>query len=125
MKKRKLALYGTAAVAAIVLLPLLALTQPRIATPLANKILDGRAPEGSKIDKAYLNFPQLFTLTVQGVDVPEMADVQRADVTFNPFGFIPSVTWLPKVTSDGGNIIVPELDPEAPPLAINLKKTDK
>ena len=70
-----------------------------------------------------MNFPKLFTLTIEGLDAPNLANVQRADFTYNPFGFIPGVTWLPKVVSDGGNITVPELDPDAPPLAINLKKT--
>ena len=94
MKKRKLALYGAAGLAVIILLPMLALTIPKIATPLANNILDGRAPEGSKVEKAYLNFPKLFTLTIEGLDAPNLANVQRADFTYNPFGFIPALDML-------------------------------
>jgi uncharacterized protein involved in outer membrane biogenesis len=90
--------------AVLVLAFLLAMTQPRFATPLVNRALNAWGPDGAKVASAHLRFPALGTLAVSGADVPQLAEVKTGAVSANIFGFLPGVPWLSEVTARDGRI---------------------
>lgn len=100
----------------------LAMTWPRIATPVVNKGLDWWGPDNSRVERANLRFPQLFILSVQAADIGDYGNISTANVTYNPFGFIPGLAWLPKVEGQEGRFVIPPRDPEAEPFALDVRK---
>lgn len=92
------------ALAVLVLAFLLAMTQPRFATPLVNRALNAWGPDGAKVASAHLRFPALGTLAVSGADVPGLAEVETGALSANLFGFLPGVPWLSDVSARNGRI---------------------
>ncbi len=113
---------GLAGFLAVLLLLVLAMTWSRIATPVINKGLDWWGPENSRVERARLRFPQLFTLAVQDGNIGDYGKISAANLTYNPFGFIPGLAWLPKVEGGEGRFVVPPRDPEAEPFALDIRE---
>tara|TARA_R110002020_G_scaffold83397_2_gene207319 strand:- start:232279 stop:234081 length:1803 start_codon:yes stop_codon:yes gene_type:complete len=90
--------------AVLVLAFLLAMTQPRFATPLVNRALNAWGPDGAKVASAHLRFPALGTLAVSGADVPQLADIESGALSANVFGFLPGIPWLSRVSARDGRI---------------------
>jgi len=101
------AFYVCAALLALAMLALaflLAMTQPRFATPLINRALNTWGPDGAEVASAHLRFPALGTLTISGADVPDLAEVEKGALSANFFGFLPGVPWLSEVSARDGRI---------------------
>jgi len=107
---------------AVLLLFCLAMTWSRIATPVVNKGLDWWGPENSHVESARLRFPKLYTLSVQTANIGEYGKISEANLTYNPFGFLPGFPWLPKVEGQTGRFVVPPRDPEAEFALQDLRK---
>ena len=90
--------------AVIVLVFLLAMTQPRFAKPVVNRALNAWGPDGAKVASAHLRFPRLSTLALSGADVPQLADIKTGALTANIFGFLPGIPWLSDVSARDGRI---------------------
>lgn len=113
---------GLATVLAFILLFALSMTWSKIATPMVNKGLDWWGPENSRVDRARLRFPQLFILSVEEGNIGDYGGISMADLTYNPFGFIPGLAWLPNIEGQQGRFVIPPRDPEAEPFALDIRK---
>lgn len=83
---------------------LLALTQPRFGTPFANWVLVNWGPEGSSVQRAHLKFPALTTAVAAQVSLPDRLEAEAAEARFNPFGFLPLVSWVSRLDGQDGYI---------------------
>ena len=90
--------------AVLVLAFLLAMTQPRFATPVVNRALNAWGPDGARVASAHLRFPALSTLVLSGADVPQLAEVKTGALSANVFGFLPGIPWLSEVSARDGRI---------------------
>lgn len=113
---------GLAIFLAFILLFALSLTWSKIATPVVNKGLDWWGPENSRVDRARLRFPQLLILSVEEGNIGDYGGISVADLTYNPFGFIPGLAWLPNIEGQQGRFVIPPRDPEAEPFALDIRK---
>ncbi|WP_084397693.1 AsmA family protein [Henriciella aquimarina] len=83
---------------------LLALTQPRFGTPFANWALGTWGPEGSSVARAHLKFPALTTAVADDVILPDRLEAESVEARFNPFGFLPLVSWVSRLEGADGYI---------------------
>ncbi len=113
---------GLAIFLAFILLFALSMTWSKIATPMVNKGLDWWGPENSRVDRARLRFPQLLILSVEEGNIGDYGGISVADLTYNPFGFIPGLAWLPNIEGQQGRFVIPPRDPEAEPFALDIRK---
>ncbi|MEH6486971.1 AsmA family protein [Hyphomonas oceanitis] len=90
--------------AVLVLAFLLAMTQPRFATPVVNRALNAWGPDGARVASAHLAFPRLSTLVLSGADVPQLAEVKTGALSANVLGFLPGIPWLSEVSARDGRI---------------------
>ena len=95
---------AVAGLVAAILLFLIALTQPRFGTPFANWALSSWGPDGASVERAHLKFPALTTASVRQVDMPDRLSAEQLEARFNPFGFLPLVSWVSRLEAANGTI---------------------
>jgi len=115
------AFLGLAIFLAIILLFALSMTWSKIATPVVNKGLEWWGPENSRVERARLRFPQLYIMSVQSADIGNYGNISTADLSYNPFGVLPGLAWLPMVEGGDGRFVVPPRDPEAEPVVLDIR----
>lgn len=81
---------------------LLAMTQPRFGTPVANGLLGAFGPDGSRVESAHTRFPALLVVEGEGLAVPGRVSAERIEGQVNLFGFLPFVSWLSYLEAENG-----------------------
>ena len=84
------------------LLCLLAMTQPRIATPIVNTALGDRV----SVERAWLRFPSLLSLEFRNASLFDSGRMERGTVSINPLGILPGLSVANKVEAAGGQFIM-------------------
>lgn len=95
---------GVLAIFTAVLLLLLAMTQPRISTPIVNYILGERI----SVERAWLRFPSLLSLEFRNASIGDAGDVDTGVVSINPFGILPGVSPASMLKANGGEYALAE-----------------
>ena len=86
------------------LLFLLALTQPRFGTPVANALLGAFGPDGSRVETAHTRFPAILVVEGEDLEVPGRVSAERIEAQVNLFGFLPLVSWLSYLEAENGSV---------------------
>lgn len=93
-----------------ILLLLLAMTQPRIGTPVANWLLGAFGPDGSKVETAHTRFPAILVVEGKGLSVPGRVEAARIEAQLNPVGFLPFMSWLSYLEAENGSVRIEDTD---------------
>lgn len=88
-------------------LVLLALTNPRIATPLANWGLHTFAAKSANVASARLRHVFSTTFDVRGLDWPDRASAEEMALKVNLLGWLPGVPWLDLFAARSGGFAIP------------------
>ncbi|QYJ01351.1 AsmA family protein [Thalassovita mediterranea] len=110
------------------LLFLLALTQPRFGTPVANALLGAFGPDGSRVETAHTRFPAVLVVEGEGLVVPGRVSAERIEAQVNLFGFLPFVSWLSYLEAENGSVRIEdngESDGDGPGLKSARRIVDK
>ena len=100
----KIAGWVIGGILAAVLLFLLAMTQPRFGTPMANWLLSSFGPDGSKVDSAHTRFPMIIVADAEGLVVPGRVSADAVSAQINLFGWLPFVSWLSWLEASNGSV---------------------
>lgn len=93
-----------------ILLLLLAMTQPRFGTPVANWLLGAFGPDGSNVETAHTRFPAILVVEGQSLSVPGRVEAERVEAQLNPVGFLPFMSWLSYLEADNGSVRIEDTD---------------
>ena len=93
-----------AALLVIAVLFLLAMTQPRFGTPMANWALSQWGPEGSSVGQAHTKFPAITTVIADEVSLPDRLQVAELEMRTNPLGFLPFISWVSRLKASDGYV---------------------
>lgn len=110
------------------LLFLLAMTQPRFGTPVANALLGAFGPDGSRVESAHTRFPAVLVVEGEGLEVPGRVSAERIEAQVNLFGFLPLVSWLSYLEAENGSVRIEdngESDGDGPGLKSARRIVDK
>lgn len=110
------------------LLFLLAMTQPRFGTPVANALLGAFGPDGSRVGTAHTRFPAVLVVEGEGLEVPGRVSAERIEAQVNLFGFLPFVSWLSYLEAENGSVRIEdngESDGDGPGLKSARRIVDK
>ncbi|RIJ31290.1 AsmA family protein [Henriciella algicola] len=110
------------------LLFLLAMTQPRFGTPVANALLGAFGPDGSRVGTAHTRFPAVLVVEGEGLVVPGRVSAERIEAQVNLFGFLPFVSWLSYLEAENGSVRIEdsgESDGDGPGLKSARRIVDK
>lgn len=110
------------------LLFLLAMTQPRFGTPVANALLGAFGPDGSRVESAHTRFPAVLVVEGEGLVVPGRVSAERIEAQVNLFGFLPFVSWLSYLEAENGSVRIEdngESDGDGPGLKSARRIVDK
>ncbi|WP_018149471.1 AsmA family protein [Henriciella marina] len=92
------------------LLLLLAMTQPRFGTPVANWLLGAFGPDGSSVQTAHTRFPAILVVEGEGLSVPGRVEAERIEAQLNLVGFLPFMSWLSYLEADNGSVRIEDTD---------------
>lgn len=93
-----------------ILLLLLAMTQPRFGTPVANWLLGAFGPDGSSVETAHTRFPAILVVEGESLSVPGRVEAERIEAQLNPVGFLPFMSWLSYLEAENGSVRIEDVD---------------